>query len=169
MLNVNFAHFFFMSGHLEWAQSLFDRYPNVRFDVTPGTEMYVDFSRRPKEFHDFFVKNQDRIFYGTDIIVRNAHYEDQMDESVAWIHTLRRFFETKDTVDVHGESVTGIALPEGVCRRLFVDNFMDFIGNCAPKPVDSKAAAALCDGYMAVLPPGKEKTKEVLKSLREVL
>jgi hypothetical protein len=39
----------------------------VFFDLTPGAEMYFNFSSRLGEVRDFFLRYQDRLIYGTDI------------------------------------------------------------------------------------------------------
>ena len=48
-LKVTFAHFFFMSDNLQRLGDIFDRYPNVNVDITPGVEMYEDFSSHPEK------------------------------------------------------------------------------------------------------------------------
>ena len=65
-LNVTFAHFFFLSNKLEEAIRVFEKYPNVKFDLTPGGEMFYGFSKDIDAWHDFFEKYSDRILFGTD-------------------------------------------------------------------------------------------------------
>ena len=62
-----FAHFFFMSAQLERLDAIMDRYPNVMVDLTPGIEMYENFSADSDNSKAFFDKYHDRICYGTDI------------------------------------------------------------------------------------------------------
>ena len=62
-----FAHFFFMSGQLERLSAILDKYKNVMVDLTPGIEMYENFSVDPETTKAFFDKYHDRICYGTDI------------------------------------------------------------------------------------------------------
>ena len=66
-LRAIFAHFFFMSDSLERLSGILDRYKEVRLDLTPGIEMYENFSAAPGSSAAFFEKYGDRILYGTDI------------------------------------------------------------------------------------------------------
>ena len=65
-LNVVFAHFFFISNDIKRAIEILETYPNVKFDLTPGSEMFKGFSKNTDAWHDFFEKYSDRILYGTD-------------------------------------------------------------------------------------------------------
>ena len=66
-LHAILAHFFFMSAQLERIDDIMDRYPNVMLDLTPGIEMYENFSKDTKKASAFFAKHGNRIVYGTDI------------------------------------------------------------------------------------------------------
>ncbi len=66
-LNIIFAHFMFLSNQIEVAKKLVEKYPNLKFDLTPGWEMYVGFSKNYEAWRDFFETYSDRIYYGTDI------------------------------------------------------------------------------------------------------
>ncbi len=65
-LKLILAHFFFMSDDLKRAGDLLEEYPNLYYDITPGTEMYVDFAQDTAIARAFFEKYQDRIIFGTD-------------------------------------------------------------------------------------------------------
>ena len=65
-LNVTFAHFFFLSNFPEEAERILDKYPNVRFDLTPGWEMYIGFSKDIDRWQKLFENYSDRILFGTD-------------------------------------------------------------------------------------------------------
>ena len=64
-LKLCFAHFFFLSGDIDEAARVLDKYPNVYFDLTPGT-LFFDFAKKTSEWHDFFEKYSSRILFGTD-------------------------------------------------------------------------------------------------------
>jgi len=66
-LKIDFAHFFFMSAQLERLAAILDKYQNVMIDITPGIEMYENFSKDRAKALAFFEKYHDRIIYGTDI------------------------------------------------------------------------------------------------------
>lgn len=66
-IKICFAHFFFFSKQLDRLATIFDNYPNVYVDLTPGIEMYENFSNNYEASKQFFIKYQDRIIYGSDI------------------------------------------------------------------------------------------------------
>ena len=65
-LKIVLAHFFFLSDFPEEAAKVLDKYSNVCFDLTPGCEMYPNFSKRRDVWREFFIKYSDRILFGTD-------------------------------------------------------------------------------------------------------
>lgn len=65
-LKVTFAHFFFKSENPEDLERLFEKYPNVCVDLTPGWEMYLSFYKDKEFFKSFFTKYSKRIILGTD-------------------------------------------------------------------------------------------------------
>ena len=65
-LNIVLAHFFFLSDYPERAEAVMEKYPSVKFDITPGWEMFLSFSKNIERWHGFFEKYSDRILFGTD-------------------------------------------------------------------------------------------------------
>lgn len=65
-LNIIFAHFMFLSNQIEVAKKLVETYPNLKFDLTPGWEMYVGFAKNYEKWREFFETYSDRIYYGSD-------------------------------------------------------------------------------------------------------
>ena len=65
-LKLILAHFFFVSDDYDTACRIMETWQNVCFDLTPGTEMYVNFNADAQKWRDFFVRYADRILYGTD-------------------------------------------------------------------------------------------------------
>lgn len=132
-LRVVFAHFFFLSADLGRASGFLDRWPSVCFDITPGSEMYYNFSKRAAEWCEFFVKYQDRIVFGTD---NTAH----TGELIAWagknVARVRGFLETRDAF-----SGPGLALPDDVLERIYHANFERVFG-AAPRTVDMAGLVA---------------------------
>ncbi len=115
-LKVFFAHFFFLSADLTGAAELLDRYPAVCLDLTPGTEMYANFSKRPDETRDFFLRYDDRLVFGSDLMSGGDG---------APITLVRRFLETDDEFrhEDLGSPVHGIALPPESLRKIEGANF----------------------------------------------
>ena len=68
-LMITFAHFFFLSNNLEKLGSLFDTYPNICVDITPGIELFTNMSCNIEKAKEFFNKYSTRIIYGTDITI----------------------------------------------------------------------------------------------------
>ena len=69
-LKLIFAHFLFFSAQLPRLAEWLDRFPNLHVDLTPGIEMYHNFTENSQATRDFFIKYQDRIIFGTDIGAR---------------------------------------------------------------------------------------------------
>jgi len=123
-LTIIFAHFYFLSDDLPRAAALLDRYPNVSFDLAPGIEMLHNFTKRPAEARDFFIKYQDRIVFGTDFAPRGL-------QSRIWV--VRNFLETEEEFHVptderlfwpdHRTMIRGIALPGEVLSKIYAENF----------------------------------------------
>jgi len=66
-LKISFAHFMFLSKQLDRLAIILDSFPNVYIDLTPGIEMYENFSLDIGKTKAFFNKYIDRIMYGSDI------------------------------------------------------------------------------------------------------
>ena len=156
ILNVTFTHFFFLSAQLDRLGEYFERYPNMRVDLVPGIEMYIDFSKDPEKVREFFIKYQDRIIYGTDIGVQ-ALFSDpkaaiQEEDSLARMELVRGFLENDGPFTlVHegfqfGDEKTvfqAIDLPDVVLEKIYYQNFRKFVGS-DPKPLNFKAIVEEC-------------------------
>ncbi len=143
-LRILFPHFFFMSLQLKRLAQIFDRYPNVYTDVTPGTELILNLGSTDQ--HEaavrFFEKYQDRILYGTDIGGRQVIREEpallNMEESHARSDLVRNFLETEgeylltdDGAYFTGRGdarLTGLGLPEKVLEKIYCRNYENFLG-----------------------------------------
>ncbi len=68
-LSITFAHFFFLSNELDKLSQLFDTYPNISVDITPGVELFTNLSSNIEKAKNFFNKYSKRILYGTDISI----------------------------------------------------------------------------------------------------
>ncbi len=126
-LKVVFAHFRFLSADIERAAAFLDTWPHVCFDLTPGTEMYYNFSKRAADWREFFVRYQDRILFGTD---NTAHTDEQERWGVDKSNRIRAFLET-DTAF----SGAGLALPSETLDRIYHANFERIVGT-VPRPPD---------------------------------
>ena len=141
-LRVTFAHFFFLSMFLKEARHLLDTYPNVSLDLTPGIEMYENFSLDPKEWREFFIAYKDRLLLGTD-------NDDQTppDDAVDTVENILRFLSTNDAFTFWKSPVQGLGLPSDAVRAIACDNFLVRNGE-RPKLVDGDAMRALFDRWI---------------------
>jgi predicted TIM-barrel fold metal-dependent hydrolase len=127
-LDVVLAHFYFMSGDLEGSARFLDKYKNAHFDLTLGIELMYNISRRRDDWRKFFIEYQDRIFFGTDIMMWLT-----IDEALARIWLLRNFLETDEEfftppeadrlLTRYKEPYIGLHLPKSVLRKIYAGNF----------------------------------------------
>jgi len=173
-LRITFAHFFFTSERLDYAARLFDTYPNICYDVTPGTEMYLDFAARPKETAEFFRRYRERFLFGTDNAAQAgepAVVEANLQESMEKISWMRRFFETEEEMEVDGVRVRGIGLDSATLECLYRKNFDRFFHYRALAAVDKEAAVELMremSEQMKCESDEAQKTKELLVELESI-
>ncbi|NLE12938.1 MAG: amidohydrolase family protein [Clostridiales bacterium] len=141
-LRVVFAHFFFLSRMPEEAERVMETYPNVRFDLTPGVEMYWNFDEKIDYWHDFFIKYQNRILFGTDC---NSMKKCNT-ELVKLVY--RKLTESRDffTQRCYGRDFTvrGLELPPETVERICYGNYIDFVGE-EIKPVDTEMLCGCCE------------------------
>lgn len=164
-LKVIFAHFFFMSAGLPRLAGLLERFPNMCVDLTPGIEMYHNFSRDPGAARDFFLKYQERILFGTDIgakaLLSTPELGIEADESAVRVQVMRRFLEQEGPFHLDGEGgflfgrfggpFHGLGLPEGVLRKIYSGNFERLAGS-QPRALDPGAIIAECERLAALIP-----------------
>jgi len=156
-LRVTFAHFFFLSAQLDRLGTYLDRYPNMHVDLTPGIEMYTNFSAAPQKTRDFFLQYQDRIIYGTDIGARALLTDHtagiEPEESLARIEVVRGFLENEGPFKLThagflfgGPETTfhGIGLPDDVLDKIYYQNFERFAGQ-TPHPLNPEAIVEECE------------------------
>ncbi|MDD4638046.1 MAG: amidohydrolase family protein, partial [Bacteroidales bacterium] len=128
-LNVCFAHLYFCSDDMAHAQRLLDTYPNVRLDITPGTEMYTAFFAAPQRWREFFLRNAARIQLGSDSDF-TADGEPLADAQVLALGAL-----LDGPVAAYDFAAHGLALPDAVIKAICHDNFLSFAGRAAPAPI----------------------------------
>jgi predicted TIM-barrel fold metal-dependent hydrolase len=148
-LKVTFAHFYFLADDLQRLGKLFATFPNVRVDITPGTEMYTSFSSDVQKARKFFNDYGDRILFGTDIMIRADRFDRE--DMAAQIDWMRRFLETDDTFDAGRKELrlSGLALPEDTLRMIYADNFRKVVGE-VPRVLNRDRARAECDRISAL-------------------
>ena len=164
-LKIIFAHVFFMSAQLPRLAEILDRYPNVMIDLTPGIEMYINFSANTEAARAFFLRYQDRIIYGTDIGARAVISESgvdtagggsshiNLDESLSRCHIVQDFLsggrdyvvkaDGNFLVGTENFTLTGLELPPDVQEKIYSENFLRLVGGM-PKKVIPRLARKEC-------------------------
>ncbi|MDR1469185.1 MAG: amidohydrolase [Spirochaetaceae bacterium] len=113
-LRVIFPHFFFTATSLERTKELFDTYPNLNYDITPGWEMFESFAGDYDLWRQFFIAYSTRILFGTDTI--SDHWRET-------VHALRRVLETGEPFTAFEENCRGLNLEGMPLRNIYQNNF----------------------------------------------
>ena len=132
-LHAIFAHFYFLSGDPAAAQRFLDDHPNVSLDLTAGVEMYVNFSKDPDFWRGFFIKNADRIIYGTDSTDEPSGEAGNILDSYAGAEL--RCLRTSDEFDHFQYRFRGMNLPEAALEKILHANYEKYV-DPAPRKMD---------------------------------
>ena len=159
-LKLILAHCFFMSPYPEQLQMLLDTYENLCIDLTPGPEMFLDFSQNREVWSEMFRKYYNRFLFGTDI---NSGYD--LEHRCEMVARAVRFFTTTDTFQGFGGTVQGLGLEPEICEYIFSKSFLEFM-NAKPKKIDTEALKHYVDTHAKHIPEGETKT-EILRYCRE--
>jgi predicted TIM-barrel fold metal-dependent hydrolase len=114
-----------------------DRFPN--FHVETAARI-AELGRQPRAARRFFDRYQDRVLFGTDTTPgRGTLAADSYVDAMYRIHF--RFFETDDEYFDYSPSVVppqgrwriyGLALPDGILRKLYFENAERLLGRARP-------------------------------------
>lgn len=159
-LTITFAHFFFLSDFPERASEIMEKYKNVRFDLTPGREMYGNFSKRRDFWRGFFTKYQDRIMLGTDVTA--SEFQGKPSEIIG---TIIRFLSTSDEFSYWGLDIKGLGLNASVCEKITSGNFLSLCGK-NPKEIDKKALTEYARRFIGTVKD--KKTQEYIRRELEI-
>ena len=156
-LNVTFAHFFFLSNQPDRVEKIFDKYPNVKFDLTPGWEMFIGFSKDIKRWQGIFDTYSDRILYGTDSNTRKNFNTAIRDLVVgALTHD-----ETEFQMPCYGgHTIRGLDLSEKTFNKIFYENYLNFVGK-SPAPVNKSGLIESAERMLSDLKNVKGEEKSV--------
>jgi hypothetical protein len=119
-------------------QALLDRFPDLWLDCSATRWMVREISARRDAARDFFIRNQDRIIFGSDQVSGDDRHFDFL-ASRFWCH--RKLWETAyigpspifdpDLPEDRQPEMRGLALPDVVLQKIYHDNpirFMKSIG-----------------------------------------
>ncbi|MFW6026949.1 MAG: amidohydrolase family protein, partial [Candidatus Woesearchaeota archaeon] len=137
-LKIIFAHFYFMSDNLKRAAKFLDNYDNVKFDLTPGTEMYFNFSKNINKWKQFFNQYQNKIVFGTDLL-----QDLSISEAEEKIGIMKKFLETDENFIAWGKNLSGLNLNDKVLEKIYYKNFINFVSN-TPAKIDNNILIQKC-------------------------
>ncbi len=110
-------------------QRLLDRFPNLSLDCSATRWMVREISARRDEAREFFIRNSDRILFGSDQVSGDGRDFDFL-ASRFWAH--RKLWETAhiglspildpDLPPDQQPVLRGLALPDEVLQKLYHDN-----------------------------------------------
>jgi len=116
-------------GSLEWSldelAKRLDKFPNMAVDLSRMSNLQIHTMTNWQKTHDFFIKYQDRLLYGTDRAVERTKNPTAMKKNVhdAWIRQWR-FFTTDEKMlqpEIDGE-FKGLKLPREVIDKIYRKN-----------------------------------------------
>ena len=170
-LHLILAHFFFVSDDIEYAGRFMERFENVCFDLTPGTEMFFNFNDKSEEWRAFFLKYADRILYGTDIY--NWHQEDKtVEEKYSHaVNLVRSFLEYHEPFRdkwTNRDFAHPFGFEDNILDKIYHDNFVRLFGN-TPRPLDQERIVFACRkaGEQYQLPPLEEENlKQIITEFK---
>ena len=155
-LRMTMAHFFFLSQDLEACADVFERYPTLCFDLTPGGEMFENFSKRPDDWRAFFIRYADRISLGTDTYNYGLHenlsdYGEGAD--LARTNLVRKYLEWSEPFEHpwYGTLIP-LALDTDTLTKIYRGNFLRRLGE--PRPVNAALAADTAKAMLSAFDSG---------------
>jgi predicted TIM-barrel fold metal-dependent hydrolase len=103
-----------------------EQYPNFAVDTAARME-HLALQNRDK-VRAFLIKYQDRVLYATDLVTND--WDDATRAAKKWESEYARdwkYLTTEETVDFGGRKIQGLALPEGVLRKLYRENALKWV------------------------------------------
>jgi predicted TIM-barrel fold metal-dependent hydrolase len=115
-------------------QRLLDSFPNLSIDCSATRWMVREISKRRDEAREFFIRNADRIMWGSDQVSGDDRGFDFL-ASRWWAH--RKLWETAyigqtpihdpDLPEDRQPQLRGLALPDEVLQKMYHDNAVRFL------------------------------------------
>lgn len=159
-----FAHLYFMSAQLPRLGELLDRYPNIMVDLTPGLEIYVNFSQNPQAAKEFLERYQDRVLYGTDIGARCVSADGKLPfhegECLARMEMIDALLRGDQEIPLEEDGrylintdpfvLRGLDLSEAVLNKIYWQNFQHYVAS-TPAAVAPKRIVKECRRILLML------------------
>jgi len=121
------AHLGSLEYDVDEVAARLDRYPNFAVDISARlSDLAVQDSAKVR---DFFITYQDRILFGTDVVMRQAPSQLPATERASVLHALRQtyemhiaYLEGSGPVQVRDYTTEGLALPADTLDKLYRQN-----------------------------------------------
>jgi len=114
-------------GSLEWSldelAKRLDKFPNMSVDLSRMSNLQLHALTNWQKTHDFFIKYQDRLIYGTDTAIGAANPEE-LARSIhnSWLRDWK-FFATDEKITLSGfGELKGLKLPGEVMDKIYLKN-----------------------------------------------
>ena len=141
-LKVTLAHLFFYGDCPEKLEALFEKYPNMCVDLTPGCEMYHSFEANHDYYKDFFKRHSKRILLGTD-----GTFPWSTKSHIWCIDVLYRFIATTDARVAFDDAIlTGMKIEGEEKKDILYRNFERRVGE-KPRQINKDALRAYIEKY----------------------
>jgi len=101
--------------NLDWVQSMLDKYPNVMVEFGARE---AELGRQPRRTRELFLKNADRVMFGTDNEVTEALYRNNF----RWLETSDEYFDYWGSPGQGRFTISGLSLPEDVLEKIYHQN-----------------------------------------------
>ncbi len=132
-LKVLQAHFGSQPEDLENLSRWFESYPNYYIDTSSARWMARELGRYPEKAREFFIKNSDRILFGTDLVQdRNepisTYYRTRYFTFQALLETSIRDLPLPfpDPENNNNTKINGLDLPLDVLKKIYWENANKF-------------------------------------------
>lgn len=125
------AHVGSCGENLGFVSRQLEEHPNMYVDIAARIS---ELGRQPYTAHDFMVRHQDRVLYGTDILVREGYAGNPFQISHVYyecLQTKNEYFPA-NVVEQQGRwNIYGLNLPEDVLRKVYSENANRLLGRKA--------------------------------------
>jgi len=134
-LKVNCPHFMLSSIKDSRLREFLDTYPNLYTDISFGFDTYLKqglrrISKNPNKFRDLMTRYPGRFMYGTDLVITAHELKNEkwiLDRFRSYIDMLTK--EKYRTPLFPDEEMNGLALPQQLLRRIFYENYEEFMAS----------------------------------------
>jgi hypothetical protein len=105
-----------------------DKYPNLAVDMAARIEHLQNAASTDwQKVRDFFIKYQDRILYGTDIVESNDNQLTENSIHTRWINDFKFIATDEDLTNSDNVNYKGLHLPKQVVDKVYGGNAQKWI------------------------------------------